>query len=108
MFLQRGRLYYTLRGDDRLYYRYFTLESDSIGAVTFVANGPGTGFDWGSVRGMTLADGALYLARANGTLWSAGWTPGLEHGSPVNGSLTLVDDDASQRWASHGMFVLNP
>jgi Malectin domain/Domain of unknown function (DUF5122) beta-propeller len=108
MFLQRGRLYYTLRGDDRLYYRYFTLESDSIGAVTFVANGPGTGFDWGSVRGMTLADGALYLARANGTLWSAGWTPGLEHGSPVVGSLTQVDDDASQRWASHGMFVLNP
>jgi len=33
--------------------------------------------------------------------------PGLEHGSPVNGSLTLVDNDLSQMWASRGMFVRN-
>jgi hypothetical protein len=51
--------------------------------------------------------GALYLARADGTLWTAGWNPGLEHGSPINGSLTLVDNDPSQMWASHGMFVRN-
>jgi malectin (di-glucose binding ER protein) len=108
MFLQDGRLYYTLRGDDRLYYRYFTLDSNAIGAVTFVADGPGSGFDWGTVRSMTLAGGTLYLARANGSLWSAGWNPGLEHGSPVGGSLTLVDSDAAQLWASRGMFVLNP
>jgi len=68
---------------------------------------PGTGFDWGSVRGLTLAGGDLYLARADGTLWTAGWNPGLEHGSPVNGSLTLVDNDTSQMWASRGMFVRN-
>ena len=68
---------------------------------------PGTGFDWGSVRGLTLAGGDLYLARADGTLWTAGWNPGLEHGSPVNGSLTLVDNDPSQMWASRGMFVRN-
>jgi malectin (di-glucose binding ER protein) len=108
MFLQDGRLYYTLRGDDRLYYRYFTLDSNSIGAVTFVADGPGSGFDWGTVRGLTLAGGDLYLARANGSLWSAGWNPGLEHGAPVGGSLTLIDDDPAQQWASRGLFVLNP
>ena len=107
MFLEDGRLYYTLKGDDRLYYRYFELDSNSVGAVTFVADGPGTGFDWGSVRGLTLAGGDLYLARADGTLWTAGWNPGLEHGSPVNGSLTLVDSDPSQMWASRGMFVRN-
>ena len=108
MFLQAGRLYYTVRGDDRLYYRYFTLDSNAIGAVTFVASAPGSGFDWGSVRGLTLAGGTLYLARANGTLWSAGWTPGLERGTPVNGSLSLVSDDPAQLWATRGMFVRNP
>jgi hypothetical protein len=107
MFLEDGRLYYTLKGDDRLYYRYFELDSNAVGAVTFVADGPGTGFDWGTVRGLTLASGDLYLARADGSLWTAGWNPGLEHGSPVNGSLALVDNDPSQMWASRGMFVRN-
>jgi hypothetical protein len=107
MFLQDGRLYYTVKGDDHLYYRYFELDANGVGAVTFVADGPGTGFDWGSVRGLTLASGDLYLARADGTLWTAGWTPGLEHGSPVSGSLTLVNNDPSQMWASRGMYVRN-
>jgi len=104
--LEDGRLYYTLRGDDRLYYRYFELDSNTVGAVTFIADGPGSGFDWGSVRGLTLAGGDLYFARADGTLWTAGWNPGLEHGSPV-GSPSLVNNDASQLWASRGMFVRN-
>jgi len=108
MFLQDGRLYYTVRGDDRLYYRYFSLESSAVGAVTFVASAPGSGFDWSSVRGLTLAGGSLFLARADGTLWSAGWTPGLEHGSPVDGSLTLISSDPAQQWDTRGMFVRNP
>ena len=108
MFLQDGRLYYTVRGDDRLYDRYFSLESNAVGAVTFVASAPGSGFDWGSVRGLTLAGGSLYLARADGTLWSASWTPGLEHGTPVGGSLALVSSDPAQQWAARGMFVRNP
>jgi hypothetical protein len=57
------------------------------------------------VRGLTVAGGALYLARADGTLWTAGWTLGLEHGSPAGGSLTLVDNDPSQMWASRGLYV---
>jgi hypothetical protein len=108
MFLQDGRLYYTVQGDDRLYYRYFELGGNRVGAVTFVADGPGSAFDWGSVRGVTLAGGTLFLARANGTLWSADWEPGLEHGTPVSASLALVDDDPSQGWASRGLFVQNP
>jgi hypothetical protein len=80
---------------------------EQVDASTTWLSRPGTGFDWGSVRGLTLAGGDLYLARADGTLWTAGWNPGLEHGSPVNGSLTLVDNDQSQMWASRGMFVRN-
>ena len=106
MFVTDGRLYYTLRGDDRLYWRYFSIDSNLVGAQTFSIAGPGNGFDWGTVRGMTFAAGTLYLARADGTLWSTGWNTGLEHGDPTN-SLSLVSSDAGQLWASRGMFVRN-
>jgi hypothetical protein len=93
--------------DDGKMYRRTLRRRGSVCAVTFVADGPGTGFDWGSVRGITLVGGTLYLARADGSLWSAGWNPGLEHGSPVGGSLHLIDNDPSQMWASRGMYVRN-
>ena len=38
-----GRLYYTLTGDTRLYYRRFTPEGGVVGADTFVASGAGDG-----------------------------------------------------------------
>lgn len=103
MFLENGRLYYTVSGDDHLYYRYFTIESNVIGAVTFTAVSTGSGFTWGTVRGMTLAGGKLYVARSDGKLYSIGWSNGL----PVTGSQTLVDSSASQQWATFGMFVRN-
>jgi hypothetical protein len=37
MFFFQGRLYYTLSGDSRLYYRYFTAQSDVVGAERFEA-----------------------------------------------------------------------
>jgi hypothetical protein len=107
-FFDGGRLYYTLRGDDRLYMRYFTPESDTVGAQTFVVADPGGGFDWGSVRGMTLAGGAIYAARVDGSLTRIGWQPGSANGTPVPGSLTVISTDAGQAWASNGMFVRNP
>lgn len=98
----RGRLYYTVAGDGRLFYRYFTPESEVVGAVTFVATGPNDGFDWGTVRGMTQAGDALYVARTSGTLHRIGW-----NGAPVSGSQTLVDATSAQAWAARGMFVWN-
>jgi Malectin domain len=103
MFFENGRLFYTVTGDDRLFYRYFTVESGVIGSVTFVASGPTDGFAWGSVRGMTLASGTVYAARANGSLTSIGWS----NGAPVTGSLVTVDASPAQTWASRGMFVHN-
>jgi hypothetical protein len=107
-FFDDGRLYYTLRADDRLYMRYFTPESQTVGAQTFVVATPGGGFDWGSVRGMTLAGGAIYAARVDGSLTRIGWQPGSANGTPVPGSLTVISTDAGQAWASNGMFVRNP
>ncbi len=98
----RGRLYYTVNGDGRLLYRYFTPESEVIGAVTFVATGPSDGFDWGSVRGMTLASGSLYVGRSSGVLQRIGW-----NGAPIPGSTALVDSAPGQAWASRGMFIRN-
>jgi hypothetical protein len=103
MFLQNGRLFYTMIGDDRLYLRYFTAESGVIGAVTFVASGPSDGFGWGSVRGMTLAGSTVYAARADGSLTSIGWSGG----APVAGTLSIVDASPTQMWSSRGMFVRN-
>jgi hypothetical protein len=103
MFFENGRLYYTVAGDDRLLYRYFTVKSGVIGAVTFVASGPNDGFDWASVRGMTLAGSTVYAARADGTLTSIGWSSG----APVPGTLATVDPAPDQVWGSGGMFVRN-
>jgi hypothetical protein len=103
MFLENGRLYYTVLGDDRLLYRYFTIESSVIGAETFVAVVQGSGFNWGTVRGMTLAGGKLYVARTGGILYSIGWANGL----PVTGSQTQIDASPAQLWATRGMFVRN-
>lgn len=99
----RGRLYYTVSGDGRLLYRYFTPESEVVGAVTFVATGPSDGFDWGSVRGMTQVGDALYVARSWGALHRIGW-----NGAPIPGSTTTVDADPAQAWASRGLVVTNP
>jgi hypothetical protein len=103
MFLENGRLYYTVSGDDRLFYRYFTVESGVIGAETFTAVAAGSGFNWGTVRGMTLADGTLYVARTDGILYSIDWANGL----PVTGSQTQVDASSAQKWTTFGMFVRN-
>lgn len=103
MFFEHGRLYYTLAEDGQLYYRYFTPESNIFGPETFVVSGAGEGFDWGSVRGMTLAEGRIYVGRDDGTLESIDWS----NGAPVSGSTRVIDVDPAQRWASRGMFVLN-
>ena len=64
MFFDNGRLYYTVEGDPRLYYRYFLslpqVADVVVGAQVLVASGDGDGFDWSRVRGMTAAGGRLY------------------------------------------------
>jgi hypothetical protein len=86
------RIYYTLFGDSRLYFRYFTPESNVVGAVTFEADAGGVNF--GSVAGMTLASGRiLYGSSADGFLRSAPFS-----GGRVTGGATVVSNDGTWRY----------
>ena len=73
MFLDQGRLYYTLSGNSSLFYRYFSPSWDMTGAQTFTVNSSGE-FDWGSVAGMTMVDGNIYVGRTNGNLDRIGFS----------------------------------
>jgi hypothetical protein len=94
-----GRLYYTLSGDARLLYRYFTPESGVVGAETFVAAASG----WSTVSGMTQASGKLYFATTNGNLSAVDFTGGVPSGAATVLSGPSVD---GQNWVSRGLFVL--
>jgi hypothetical protein len=98
---ESGRLYYTM-GQDTLYYRYFTPESNIVGAVRFTAGDGGAEIDWGSVLGGFLANGRLYFSSNDGTLSSAQW-----NGGPVAGSRQPVSGPATDGidWRARALFL---
>jgi hypothetical protein len=102
MALENGRLYYSVSGSSRLYYRYFTPESDIVGAETFTASGNGDGFTWSDVAGMALSSGKLFFARTNGNLYSVAWVGGKPSGAIATIGGPGID---GKNWASRGMFV---
>jgi hypothetical protein len=104
MFFWNGRLYYTLTGDPRLYYRWFTPQSGTVGADTFVASGAGDGRNWSTVNGMTMASGRLLYATTAGTLSAVDFPAGLPTGTPTVLSGPAVD---GRSWESRALFVLN-
>ncbi len=111
MFYDNGRIYYTVNrpgnsqtnqaNNNKLYYRYFTPESQVVGANLFVAASGGA-VNWASVRGMTLANGYLYYALSNGTLNRIAWVNGAPSGSPTVIGGPNID---GYNWASQGFFV---
>ncbi|MDQ1518278.1 MAG: hypothetical protein QOE80_4108 [Actinomycetota bacterium] len=103
MFYDHGRLYYTVEGDRKLYYRYFLAGAsptdDVVGAQVLVASGESDGLDWSRVRGMTAAGGRLY--------WSEG--PDLHRidlagGTPQPATATVAA--AGANIDARGLFVL--
>ncbi|MCY7396606.1 MAG: malectin [Nocardioides sp.] len=93
------RIYYTVFGDSRLLYRYFTPESNVVGAETFQADTNGVNF--ASVAGLTLgSDRILYGSSADGSLRSVPFTGGRVAGSP-----SVVSSDGS--WKYRAIMVPN-
>ncbi len=103
MFFENGRIYYTVSGNPRLYYRYFTPESLVVGANLFVGTAGG-GVDWANVRGMTMASGNLYYALANGNLFRVAWVGGQPSGVPTQIGGPAMD---GVNWASRGLFAFS-
>jgi Malectin domain len=91
------RVYYTVFGDSRLYYRYFTPESRVVGAQTFTAGS--NGVDFGGVAGMTLAGGKiLYGSSKDGSLRSVTFG-----GGSVTGTPSVVSSDGT--WKYRAIFA---
>jgi hypothetical protein len=94
------RIYYTVSGDSRLYYRYFTPESSIVGAQTFTAGTAGVNFS--AVAGMTLAGGRiLFGSTSDGWLRSAPFA-----GGQVTGAASVVSTDGT--WRFRALLVPNP
>jgi hypothetical protein len=105
MFYDRSaaRLYYTLAGQARLYYRYFEPESRIVGAVRFDGPANGNGVDWSQIAGMFLAGGNLYIANsATGRLARVAWSDGPTGtlSAPISGPGIDGND-----WRARGEFL---
>jgi chitodextrinase len=100
MFFASGRLYYTKTGTSSLFYRYFTADSDVVGATEFVATGNVAGIDWSVVGGMFLVGDALYfVTTTDGRLHRATWAGT----APVAGSATTVGTAID--WNARAVFL---
>jgi hypothetical protein len=95
---QRGRLYYTVAGDGRLFYRWFEFESNIMGAEQFVAAASG----FSTVQGMTMAGGNLYYGTTSGQLFRVAFVNGAPSGGATQISGPGID---SNLWQARGLFV---
>lgn len=95
-----GRLYFTLAGTNRLYYRYFTPESRTVGGIRYEV-GTG-GIDFSRVTGGFLSSGSLYYRTDDGALRRVGWS-----GGTVSGSSSLVSGPTVDgiNWNARTMFL---
>jgi Malectin domain len=92
------RIYYTLAGDSRLFYRYFTPQSEVVGAQEFVGS---SDVDLSTVSGMTLAGGnVLYGSSDDGALRSVAF-----NGGQISGPSTVTSNDGT--WRFRAIFVPN-
>jgi hypothetical protein len=100
MFLDGGRLYYTVAGNNNLFYRYFTHQTPIVGAETFTV--PGGGVSWGTATGMTLAGGRIYFSASNGNLSRVDFANGV-----VSGAATVVSGPGVDgiNWKGRGLFM---
>ena len=106
-----GRMYYTIGGQNQLYYRYFTPDSTTVGGVRFTVPNTGTGIDWSRVTGGFLANGKLYYSsNIDGTLRSVQWQGNGPSGGLPTGASTVISGPAAdgRNWGSGTLFLNAP
>ncbi|GAA2354529.1 hypothetical protein Cme02nite_47630 [Catellatospora methionotrophica] len=100
MFYTAGRLYYTLSGQNGLFWRWFTPDSGIVGADKFTVAGVGGMADAG---GLLLSGSTLYkVNRSTGDLSATAWAGGAPTGSFTVRSGPAVDGND---WRAKAVFV---
>ncbi|SCL33721.1 hypothetical protein GA0070616_4784 [Micromonospora nigra] len=99
-----GRLYYTRSGANGLYYRYFEIDGNYLGATEFSL--PTTGVTWSAVRGMAWVDGKIVYGATDGTLRSVPFDPTAAPSVVVDGAdaTVLAPATPALTWSTPSMF----
>jgi PKD repeat protein len=108
---ETGRMYFTVAGQNSLFYRYFSTESRIVGAARFTVTGGPADLNWSQVASMFQVGDFLYVAMSNGDLRRYAWTNvGARVGNLPTGSGTVVSGPAvdGQNWRARGAFAFAP
>jgi hypothetical protein len=100
MFYTAGRLYYTLSGQNGLYWRWFSPDSGVVGADRFTVAGAAGFIETGS---LFVSGGSLYVtSRSSGNLSMMGWS-----GTAPTGAASVVSGPAMDGvdWRARAVFV---
>jgi hypothetical protein len=100
------RVYYTLRGSETLYYRYFEPQDAVVGSWRYSAPASAK-VDWNHVSNAFLVDDALFFAQTStGNLRATGWNPAVGAAvGPLRNLLGPSIDGADYR--AHGLVALD-
>lgn len=99
-----ARLYFTMAGNPRLFYRYFLPESQIVGAVRFDGPANAGGIDFSNVSSLFLDGSTLYVGSgATGELKSIGWV-----NSALSGTAQVVSGPGvdGYDWRANGSAIL--
>jgi hypothetical protein len=104
LFYGHGRIFYTLEGENQLRMRFFTVESNIVGADEYIVSDSVSGIDWSLIQGAFMTDGALYYANStNGNLSRVDWVAD----APVTGTSVVVSGPGIDGidWRARSLFL---
>ncbi|MGS2617095.1 hypothetical protein ACVCAH_21605 [Micromonospora sp. LZ34] len=101
-FFLDGRLYYTRAGANALYYRYFEIDGNYLGATEFSL--PTTGVTWSAVRGMAWVGGRIVYGSTGGTLRGVPFDPTAAPVVDGTAATVIAAPSPGLTWSTPSMF----